>query len=301
MKAEYRAGYYAPRDFAHSTRDDREHQLQEQLRLDVSLTDLSSYASAGYFRIAPRRYFVPLSVVVPGEQIPLQEGTSSRDATVDILGIVEDANKRPAGQVRDTVRLDRGDAAALKKKTIQYQTGLELAPGVYRFKVVVRENITGTFGSYETRLVVPDLADVPLKLSSIVLGTQVQKAESRDARNPLIRDGQLLVPNVTRVIARQQHLFFYYEVYDAAAGKSVPAEGVDVATSISFFRGSVRAFETPAVTARAVSVSGRNATVFQLDVPTDGLAPGLYTCQVNVVDEAAGTFAFPRFPLYVHQ
>jgi len=27
----------------------------------------------------------------------------------------------------------------------------------------------------------------------------------------------------------------------------------------------------------------------------------LYTCQVNVVNDAAGTFAFPRFPLYVRR
>ena len=57
----------------------------------------------------------------------------------------------------------------------------------------------------------------------------------------------------------------------------------------------------PPVEARAVSLPGRNATVFQLDVPTEGLAPGLYTCQVNVVNDAAGTFAFPRFPLYVRR
>ena len=30
-----------------------------------------------------------------------------------------------------------------------------------------------------------------------------------------------------------------------------------------------------------------------------GLQPGRYTCQVNVVDDAAGTFAFPRLTLYV--
>jgi VWFA-related protein len=301
LKLEHRAGYYAPRDFAHSTKDDREQQLQDQLRLDVSSTDLSSYASAGYFRMAPKRYYVPLSVVVPGNQIPLTAKTSGRDATLDILGIVEDAAKHPAGRLRDTVKLDPSDADALKRKIVQYQTGLELAPGVYRLKVVVRENVSGTFGSYETRLVVPDLGEMPLKLSSIVMGTQLQRAGNKDARNPLIRDGQQLVPNVTRVVAPHQHLYFYYEVYDAGAGQAQNGQvaRLDIATSISFFRGTARAFETPAVDAHAISVPGRNATVFQLDVPTDGLAPGFYTCQVNVIDDAAGTFAFPRFPLYV--
>ncbi|HWF87041.1 MAG TPA: VWA domain-containing protein, partial [Vicinamibacterales bacterium] len=66
VKLEYRSGYYAPRDFAHSTKDDREQQLQDQLLSDLSATDLSAYVSAAYFRVADNRYYVPISVVVPG-------------------------------------------------------------------------------------------------------------------------------------------------------------------------------------------------------------------------------------------
>jgi len=36
-------------------------------------------------------------------------------------------------------------------------------------------------------------------------------------------------------------------------------------------------------------------------VPAGALEPGLYTCQINVIDDAAGTFAFPRFQLYVRR
>ncbi len=42
LKLEYRTGYYATRDFAHSTKDDREQQLQDQLISDLSSTDLSA-------------------------------------------------------------------------------------------------------------------------------------------------------------------------------------------------------------------------------------------------------------------
>ncbi len=47
-------------------------------------------------------------------------------------------------------------------------------PGKYHVKVVVRENQDGTFGSYETDIVVPDLKKTALKVSSIVVGTQLQ-------------------------------------------------------------------------------------------------------------------------------
>ena len=57
--------------------------------------------------------------------------------------------------------------------------------------------------------------------------------------------------------------------------------------------------DTSLVEATAVSVPARKATTFQLEVPTSDLKPGLYTCQVNVVDDVAGTFAFPRLAIYV--
>src|SRR4029079_7669926 len=75
LKLEYRSGYYAPRDFAHSTRDDREQQLHDQLLSDLSATDLSAYVSTAYFRLADNRYFVPLSVIVPGYQVPITKTT----------------------------------------------------------------------------------------------------------------------------------------------------------------------------------------------------------------------------------
>jgi hypothetical protein len=43
----------------------------------------------------------------------------------------------------------------------------------------------------------------------------------------------------------------------------------------------------------------RKAAIFQFAVPASVLKPGYYTCQITVVDDVAGTFAFPRLPLLV--
>jgi VWFA-related protein len=292
LKLEYRSGYYAPRDFAHSTKDDREQQLQDQLLSDLSATDLSTYVSTAYFRLADNRYFVPLSVIVPGYQIPITKTTPKDKATVDVLGVVRDEQRRPVGRIRDTVRLATDAADELKKKTVQYETGFEMPPGKYRVKIVVRENQDGTFGAYETDIVVPDLKKNPVKLSSVVLGTQLQPGARKNDRNPLVRDGRELVPNVTHVVSPGQHLYFYYEVYE-------PAQPVKVMTSIAFFRGRQRVFETPMVQTTELGGADKKTAVFQFDVPASSLKPGLYTCQINVVDDAAGNFTFPRLQLYV--
>jgi VWFA-related protein len=299
LKLEYRSGYYAGRDFAHSSKDDREQQLQDQLVSDLSSTDLSAYVATAYFRLADNRYFVPISVVVPGYQVPIVKATDKTKATLDVLGLVRDDQKRPVGRIRDTVRLSTDAADDLKKKTIQYETGMEMPPGKFHLKIVVRENADGTFGSYETDIIVPDLKKPDpggLKLSSIVVGTQLQAATRKADRNPLLRDGRELVPNVTRVVSSAQHLYFYYELYDPAR---TPAP--KVLTSIAFFRGKVRVFETPIVESTELSGTDRSTAVFQFDVPAAALPPGLYTCQINVIDDTAGTFAFPRMQILVRK
>jgi VWFA-related protein len=315
LKLEYRSGYYAPRDFAHSTKDDKEQQLQDQMLSDLSATDLAAYVSSAYFRLADNRYYVPLSVVVPGYQVPVTRTTPKEKATIDVLGLVRDEQKRPVGRIRDTVKLAPEAADDLKRKTVQYETGLEMPPGRYHVKVIVRENTDGTIGSYETDFAVPDLKRESIRMSSVVVGTQLQAGGTKNSRNPLVRDGRELVPNVTHVVSAGQHLYFYYEVYDpekpaeaapasGGAAASTPAattSAIRVLTSIAFFRGKVRAFETPVVEATELTVPDRKTAVFQFDLPATSLKPGLYTCQINVVDDAAGAFTFPRLQLYVRR
>ena len=49
----------------------------------------------------------------------------------------------------------------------------------------------------------------------------------------------------------------------------------------------------------ALDAPDRKAALFRLEVPADAFKPGLYTCQVNVIDGAAGKFAFPRLAMLV--
>jgi len=43
------------------------------------------------------------------------------------------------------------------------------------------------------------------------------------------------------------------------------------------------------------------AIAFHFDVPLTDLKPGLYICQVNEVDDAGGSFSFPRMALLIRE
>ena len=310
VKVDFRRGYYAEADFRHSDKDNRERQLQEELTSELPSTDLPVYLATGYFRVADNKYYVPLSLIVPGSEIPFSRNRDQDKATLDILGLVTDEKKFPVGEIRETVKLAVNASSEVQHKNVQYDTGLTLAPGKYHLKVVVRENEAGRMGSFETDFTIPDLKSTPLKMSSIVMASQLQPTTKKDAGNPLAQSGQQIVPSVTRVFSSKQHLYLYYEVYDpakeaaaelTAAGEKVPKPGVRVMSNVEFFQGDNKAYETPLVRVQELTVPGRKAAVFQLDVPLSDLKPGFYTCQVNVIDDAAGHFVFPRLAMLVRQ
>jgi VWFA-related protein len=317
VKLDYRSGYYAGRDFAHASKEEREEQLQTELSSESPAMDVTVYVAAAFFRLDGSRFFVPVSVVVPGREIPFVQGGDQDKATLDVLGQVRDPlSKLPIASVRETVKLAIEQSQKVARKNVQYNTGFVLTPGAYQVKFVVRENQTGHMGSFEAEITVPDLSKMPknkptLKMSSVVISNRLAPAAKPVRDNPLFRDGQELVPNITHVFSSDQHLYVYYEVYDPAKAQPPAAEEnaksapkpknpVRLLGALQLFRDDVKAFETPLLEVDSFSAE-RRAGVFQMDVPLEKLHPGYYICQLTVVDDAAGTFAFPRFPLLIKQ
>src|SRR5208337_684128 len=162
VKLEYRPGYYAPADFQHAGREDRERELEEQLASDLPATDMALYLDAMYFRLDESRFFVPVSLIVPGTQIPFVKGGDKDKATLDIIGSVIDEVNRPIGHARETVKLNLDEGLQARQKNIQYTTSFNLPPGKYKMKFVVRENQTGRMGSFEAEITLPEMKKTPL-------------------------------------------------------------------------------------------------------------------------------------------
>jgi hypothetical protein len=202
------------------------------------------------------------------------------------------------------VKLNLDPALQARQKNIEYTTSFNLPPGKYHLKFVVRENQTGRMGSFEADITLPDMKKQPLKMSSIVLASARQPSKKE---SPLVRGGEEYVPNISHVFRQDQHLYLLYEVYGPArenAAENHPKgtkPGVNVLSSLELLQGATKVYETPIVQAKTVNVQGRDAVAVELDLPLTGLKPGSYVCQLNVIDDAAGSFAFPRFAVLVRE
>jgi hypothetical protein len=144
----------------------------------------------------------------------------------------------------------------------------------------------------------------PLKMSSIVLASLRQPTKKQ---SPMVRNGEEYVPNISHVFRQDQHLYLLYEIYSPAREK--PGEeqpkgsksGINLLSSLELIQGSTKVYETALVQAKAINVEGRDAVAIELDVPLTGLKTGQYLCQLNVIDDAGGSFAFPRFAVLVKE
>ena len=305
-KLDYRSGYFASKDFRNFDSSDRERQLAEALMLGDPVTDLTLAVEVNYFRQAKDRYFVPVSVKIPGSDIELARKSGAENTRLDFIGQVKDAKGMLQGTVRDDIRvkLKGEDVGQLSKRNLEYDTGFTLAPGTYNLKFLARENETGKMGTFETTFVVPDLTTDQkyLPISSVVLSYQREKLDAAVASaeknkkllaaNPLVQDGQKLIPSVTKVFRKDQNLYVYLEAYQPGAEKTQM-----MVASVSFFRGRIKAFEsaplriTDGLNAKAKSVPVR------FSLPLDSLPPGRYTCQVNVIQPSAEKFAVWQSPV----
>jgi VWFA-related protein len=290
-KLDYRSGYYGEKEWKALNSTDRERQLQEALMLGDPRTEISLALEVDWFRLNASKFFIPVALRIPGSAVTLNTKNS---ADFDFIGLVKDTKGKTVANLRDeiTIKLPAEAASQLAKRSVLYDTGFTLTPGIYNIRFLVRENETGRMGTFETKFTVPDK---PV-LSSVVWGSQLQPVKSAVGaaekpkkwmeNHPLVQNGQKLMPSVTHVFKSEQRLLGYLEMYDGPAA----------AATVSFFRDGRKVFESAPVRAMA---RDRNAAPLQIEVPLKGIPPGRYDCQVNVVDRVGQRFAWNRTRLTI--
>ncbi len=307
-KLDYRQGYFAGKEFKQFNTSDKERQLQEALMLGDPITDLTIAMEVNYFRMARDRYFVPVTIKVPGSEFELAKHGGAEATRIDWIGEVKDAKGQIQGNVRDIsdIKLKGETVAQLAKTSIAYNTGFTLAPGTYSIKVLARENESGKMGTFEHKFVIPDLTSEQkrLPISAVVLSNQRQdlstaiytaeKDKKLLAEDPLVQDNKRLIPSVTRVFRKDQDMYVYLEAYEPAAESTEP-----LVATVAFYRGKLKAFETAPLEVTEGLNPKSKALPLKFEVPLAKLAAGRYECQVNVLNPSARKFSFWRAPVVV--
>jgi len=305
----YRQGYYADKEFAKFTDADKERQLEEALMLDNPVTEIPIAIEVNFFQLNRAEYFVPVAVKIPGSELALARRRGAARTRLDFIGEVKDEYGITMQNVRDRldIKLTDDTAAQLGKRPIQYETGFTLLPGRYVIKFLARDSETGRIGTFQTPFTIPNLnreAQQRIPISSVVLSSQrvpfadalysVKKTDSdrNVTANPLVHDGQKLIPSVTRVFSQTRDMYVFLQAYERGATTTQP-----LVAYVTFYRGDVKAFETSPVPVTDGLEPSSKAVPLRLSVPLASLAAGRYDCQVTVLDPANQKIAFWRAPV----
>jgi VWFA-related protein len=237
VKVEARPGYFAPKNFRQFTREDKEDQLQQAMQQEEPFLDLPFVVETAYFLRPDSRYDLVLAAKIPGSAVKVLQKSDRHETGFDFVWRFTNAAGAVVGVLRDTlpVKVSGQSYTQLLASNFLYEGHLQLAPGKYHLKVLVRENETGKMGTFEAQLELPSPLDQGLALSSVVLSNELQTPgaagpgrKSRiDADNPLEVAGRDVLPSVTRVFRTNQTLTVLLESYAGKAAKTpngAPAE-----------------------------------------------------------------------------
>ncbi len=306
---DFRQGYFAGKTFNKFTLADKERQLEDALMLGDPITDLTIAMEVNYFQLNRAEYYVPIEVKIPGHELALARKRGAEHTQIDFILEVKDDYGSTLQNIRDKVDVKLSDASAAEwaKRPIEYDTGFTLLPCKCTVKFLARDAETGRIGTYQSNFVIPNLnkEDKRIPISSVVLSSQRvdrrdslfnaakgKTAAAADAVNPMISDGQYLIPSVTRVFSKSRDMYVFLQAYERSAATTQP-----LVAFVTFYRGQTKAFETSPVAVTEGMDAKSKAVPLRFDLALDKLQPGEYNCQVTVLDPNGQKAAFWQAPV----
>jgi VWFA-related protein len=306
----YRDGYYAPRDFQHLEKEDRDQQLADAVNSDNPVVELPVAVETGMFRLSEQQSYVPVAAKISASALDWAEKHGKRQAEFDFA---VDVRAVPSGQavaqLRDTtqVNLDPERFQQINQKNLLYQGGVVLAPGNYKLKLVARENESGKIGTFEQNLSVPAAQPGKMTLSTVLLSSQlvpVQKSSevqtkaqgvrAKLANSPLEINGETIVPSVTRLFTQSQTLYVFFQAYFPEKTENKEAfDGNSLRAGLIFFRNGLQVNATPLLAPAEVDPKKYTAS-FRISLPLSKLQGGRYTVQAVVIAPGTQHSAFNR-------
>lgn len=307
---EYRQGYYAQKVFSKFTAADKERQLEDALMLPDPVTELTIAMEVGYFQLNRAEYFVPVTVKIPGSELTQARKRGVEHTLIDFIAEVKDEFGRTASNLRDKIdiKLTGAPAAELGSRPIQYDTGFTLLPGKYKIKFLARDGETGRMGTFEMSFLIPNLnrETQRIALSSVILSSQrvpladalytagKQKGQQAQAVNPLVVEGNKLIPSVTRVFSKTKEMYVYLQAYQQGEAPANP-----LLAYVTFYRDGQKALETAPVESVDAASNRLKTMPLRFSLPLTKLEEGQYLCQVSVLDAAGKKAAFWQAPVMI--
>ena len=232
LRVSHQRGYYEQRPFQETSQTERNLRLHQALTFDTPYTELPIVVDHEFFQNSAG---TPTLVYSTGMHVRDIPSASSRKGETLQLTVVARASPRDPGEgepSRPVIDERRFEIRVPKEKLqelsnephswLHYGSQMSLAPGDYDWKVVVRDDVSGLMGSFQTQLRIPSFRN-RMGASSLLLTSRIDDAggsplaRSRPERpeNVLEVDGSRFFASATKRFRHGDPIFALYDVYNA--------------------------------------------------------------------------------------
>ena len=289
LRVSHQRGYYEERPFERMSRSERNLRMHQALTFDTPYTDLPILVDHEFFRDSNGEPTLVYSVGLHTRDIPVE--TVKKGKRVKLTLIAQASARSSEGDQRQPPVIEERrftmtvEPAALERLSddpaswLHYGSQMPLAPGEYDWKVVVRDDLSGELGSYQTRLRLPEqsagIAGSSLLLTSRIDDVGVSKTNARSGKAPedvLRVDGNRFFATAVKAFRRGTPIFLLYDVYNLSPG----SYDQPPSPRLALYRGRERVRQLPIKSYQTVS-QPEARRVRQLAALTTGdLAAGEY-------------------------
>jgi VWFA-related protein len=296
---QHRPGYYEPVPLKNQSPVERQMRTASRL-LDEAGGGLTTSLLATPFATGEGKAYVPLIIEVDGQN--LVAGTSGKILPVEIYAYALDAQGGVHDFFTQALPIDLAqNRAALEHSGLKYYGHLDLGPGDYTVRVLVRNLDTGLSSLGVLPLTVPDFGgDAPLALPPLFpeeMGKWVVVREpaerQRDVPYPFMLKEGPYIPAAAPEMGKSGEVRVPVVAYHLSQG-SPPDVKVRLVGADGQEHGQC---EVARVERFLTRLPGAQTLV--LDLRHSAVAPGEYTLEVTVTDPASGRQVVTSTPVAV--
>lgn len=297
VRVRHQRAYYEERPFQEMSRSERNLRMQQALAFDTPYADLPVRADFEFFRNSDGAATLAYAVGLHSRDIPSALAENRNGETVRLTVVARAARRGAEGQRPARPVLDQAsfqmvvDSAAMDSLAedpsswLHYGSQMTLGPGEYDWKVVVRDDLSGSLGSYQTRIRVPPRSPGGSASSLLLTGRvdDVRKTKSGPARKRASEDvltvaGSRFYANAVKAFRSGDPLFLLYDVYDPDG----PTLVAPPPPMLALYRDGKQLQHLPVTSFEAVPEPAAARIRYLAALSTSNLAPGRYTIAAMV-------------------
>ncbi len=288
LRVSHQRGYYEERPFQRQSQSERNLRLHQALAFDTPYADLPLEVDYESFRDSAGHPHLVYSVGLHTADIPAESTKKGQTLKLTVVAqaLPRDVEGGPSSRpITDefafsmTVERDRHEELASDPLSLlHYGSQMRLEPGEYDWKVVVRDDLSGLLGSYQTRIRILEGGRTPGASSLLLTGriddiTTAKKKRGEVAEDVLEVAGSRFHPTAVKTFAQGRPVYLLYDIYNPATeALATPPSPV-----LALYHGRERVTSLPVSGHQTVSEPEAQRLRQLAALQTVDLEPGDYT------------------------